>query len=154
MHEVEYEHTCVLQEKILPFVSVNEAVKLPEESTCMDEIEAELARLRVDQGGDDTQLDTNTMDQHGSGAAGEVHGSTDNGAKCSTLERGQNDAAVQVAPFYEQLPWTATQRHACHFVAPILCWVVDSRENRTGEPDAGACSVQSCRILWARVLRR
>ena len=93
----------MLQEKILPFLSVSEAVKLPEESSPMDEIEAELARLRVEQAGGDARLDAGAREQHGAGAEGVEQGSADRGGKEAGLQRGPNDAAVQVPSLHTYL---------------------------------------------------
>lgn len=90
----------MLQEKILPFVSVSEAVNLPEEAAQVDAVEAELAQLRMQQAGGEAELDLAARQQLEAGAPG---------GENASAEPGRNEAAVQVAlpPVHAFAPWAS-----------------------------------------------
>jgi hypothetical protein len=64
-----YSHYIALQEKILPFLSVNDAVKLPQETTPLDELEAEIVPIPYGQVTDKSQLRADSKREAVSGAA-------------------------------------------------------------------------------------
>jgi hypothetical protein len=72
-----------LQEKILPFLSVNDAVKLPQETTPLDELEAEIVPIPYGQVTDKAHLRADSKREAVSGAA-------------AARSRGQQSAAGQV----------------------------------------------------------
>ena len=82
----------------MPFVSVSEAVKLPEEAAQVDAVEAELAQLRMQQAGGEAELDPAARHQLEAGAPG---------GENASAEPGPNEAAVQVArlPVHSFSPW-------------------------------------------------
>lgn len=105
-------------------MSVNDAVRLPEESSPVDEIAAELALLHAEQGGAGDQRDTARSEEHAVPAADRAPKSTADtgkGGACATgLHRGPNDSAVQVPLRLAQLPQPDTPvaqsalRSCCH----------------------------------------
>lgn len=99
--------SCAVQEKILPFVPVSEAVKLPGDPSPADEIEAELARLRVQRGTDEAQLDTEAKDgdtEHTAATTGTNAAAGDAVDGPVGLYKGPNDAAVQVCVLPFMIP--------------------------------------------------